>query len=566
MWHVERFGASFAALCPAPATQRCRPIEKLSMPSLKTEFLILGSGFGGSLLALILARAGRSVAMVDRSQHPRFAIGESSTPLADRTLAQIADRYGLPALRPLCHWGSWKRETPQLLCGKKRGFTYFNQTNGGDLTAENIDARRLLVAASVDDDHSDTHWLRSDVDQFVFQLAKDSGVLAFEQCRYTLSQQDAQWILKGSAAGNVHPSLRRRELASDHQSINIKASFLIDATGSSNGVLQFLNVADHTHLLKTNSRSIFAHFESTSSCEQLMRSHSINVDQFPYRCDDAAVHQVLPDGWMWQLRFDDDSLSAGFMIDERASGRCVATTFVNSTDEWNWRIARTPFLSRQFGNARIIRPATGLQSTKRIQRLAGQGAGYNWAAIANTVGFIDPLHSTGIAHTLFSVSRLAALLLETNVVDREQRLRDYSTWLIEEIRCVDELVEGCYEAIPSFRLWCLWGMLYFAAVTSMEQTVKVGGSDRASRRSVMSTEIGGISFLRANDPAFREVLREARRRLGIARHADIKDKISGVSDFETWLKSAVAPWNHVGLFDDSCNNLYSRTAAPADAW
>ncbi|HRA88928.1 MAG TPA: FAD-dependent monooxygenase, partial [Planctomycetaceae bacterium] len=82
------------------------------MPSIKTEFLILGSGFGGSLLALILARAGKSVAMVDRSQHPRFAIGESSTPLADRTLAQIADRYGLPELQPLCQWGSWKRQYP----------------------------------------------------------------------------------------------------------------------------------------------------------------------------------------------------------------------------------------------------------------------------------------------------------------------------------------------------------------------------------------------------------------------------------------------------------------------
>ena len=59
------------------------------MKSLHADVLILGSGFGGSLLALILARAGKLVAMVDRSRHPRFAIGESSTPLADRTLAQM---------------------------------------------------------------------------------------------------------------------------------------------------------------------------------------------------------------------------------------------------------------------------------------------------------------------------------------------------------------------------------------------------------------------------------------------------------------------------------------------
>ena len=510
------------------------------MPSLKTEFLILGSGFGGSLLALILARAGRSVALVDRSRHPRFAIGESSTPLADRTLAQVVDRFELPELRALCHWGSWKQMVPHVLCGKKRGFTYFDQTTAEDLTVSNFDDRRLLVSASVDDEHSDTHWLRCDVDQFVFGLAISSGAKSFEQCEYTLRQEDSQWVLEGHADP-------------ERKTIKISATFLIDATGSPNGVLKFLGVSDQTPLLKTNSRSIFAHFASVKTCEQLLRDSAIDVSSFPYCCDDAAVHQVVSDGWMWQLRFDDDSLSAGFMIDERTGTNRVAQAFATPLQEWDWRIARSPFLSRQFTGSTILRPKSGLQSTKRIQRLAGQGAGSNWAAITNTVGFIDPLHSTGIAHTLFGVSRLATILLTSNTsLDRQKQLREYSTTLIEEIRCVDELVEGCYEAIPSFRLWCLWGMLYFAAATSMEQTSE--------------TEGGDVSFLRSNDPAFREMLREARQRLGNACRVDVRGRASAEDDFEAWLKSAVAPWNHVGLFDDSCNNLYSRTAAPTDAW
>ncbi len=510
------------------------------MPGLTTDIVILGSGFGGSLLALILARAGKSVAMVDRSRHPKFAIGESSTPLADRTLAQMADEYGIPELRPLCHWGSWKRELPQLLCGKKRGFTYFDQTTAEDLTVENIDFRRLLVSASVDDEHSDTHWLRSDVDQFVFQLAKESGVLTFEQCQYVLHQEDDQWFVEGHAVADSNP-------------IRIGSPFLIDATGSSNGVLKFLNIPDQTHVLTTNSRSIFAHFESAVTCEQRLRSRSIDVDTFPYHCDDAAVHQVLPDGWMWQLRFDDDTLSAGFMIDERPDADHVSTTFATPQEEWDWRIARSPFLSRQFRNAKIVRPESGLQGTKRIQRLAGQGAGCNWAGIANTVGFIDPLHSTGIAHTLFSVSRLADILLSgSDLATRTKQLQEYSNNLITELRFVDELVEGCYEAIPSFPLWCQWGMLYFAAATSMEQ--------------MPAEKIGDVSFFRANDVTFREMLCEARQRLGDARRTEVGDRASGEANFEVWLKSAVAPWNQVGLFDGSCNNLYSQTAAPADAW
>ena len=522
------------------------------MPVLSPDVLILGSGFGGSLLALILARAGKSVVMVDRSRHPRFAIGESSTPLADRTLAQMADRYQLPELRPLCHWGSWKRVYPDLLCGRKRGFTYFDQTSDQDVSIENFDHRRLLVSASVNDEYSDTHWLRSDIDQFLFRLANAAGVLTFQNCIYQLEANGDQWVLKVSSSDEPYLSNHSmlKETVESSGAYFVNAPFIVDATGSSKGILSTLGIADQTASLRTHSRSLFAHFEAATACEQLLMDSQINVADFPYHCDDAAVHQVCPDGWMWQLRYDDDTLSAGFMIDERPSTQRVRSSFSTPQEEWDWRIQRAPFLARQFRNARIVRPDSGLQQTSRIQRLASRAAGSNWAAITNTAGFIDPLHSTGIAHTLFSVSRLAEILLmSVPAAQREDRLRKYSDSLIEEIRCVDELVEGCYEAIPSFRLWCLWGMLYFAAATSMEQS-----PDGAS---------GGTSFLRANDPDFRGMLKEARHRLAVARHADPADRTNAEQTFESWLCSAVAPWNQVGLFDPTCNGLYSKTAAPA---
>ena len=211
------------------------------------------------------------------------------------------------------------------------------------------------------------------------------------------------------------------------------------------------------------------------------------------------------------------------MIDERPDANRVSLKFATPHEEWDWRIARSLFLTRQFDNAEVVRPESGLQSKKRIQRLAGQGAGNNWAGIANTVGFIDPLHSTGIAHTLFSVSRLADILLsDCKLAARTKRLQEYSD------------------------------MLYFAAATSMEQ--------------MPADRIGDVSFLRANDVTFREMLREARQRLGDARRTIVEDRASCEANFKAWLTSAVVPWNQVGLFDDLCNNLYSRTAAPADAW
>jgi len=46
------------------------------------DIAIVGSGFAGSLLAMIARRLERSVILLERFKHPRFAIGESSiTPL-----------------------------------------------------------------------------------------------------------------------------------------------------------------------------------------------------------------------------------------------------------------------------------------------------------------------------------------------------------------------------------------------------------------------------------------------------------------------------------------------------
>ena len=89
------------------------------------EVAIVGSGFAGSLLARVLAVLGCDVVLLERGTHPRFAIGESTTPLANLSLERLAMRYGLPD----CHWlathGRWLAHLPELRRGLKRGFTYY---------------------------------------------------------------------------------------------------------------------------------------------------------------------------------------------------------------------------------------------------------------------------------------------------------------------------------------------------------------------------------------------------------------------------------------------------------
>lgn len=493
------------------------------MTGFTHDVLVLGSGFGGSLLSAILARAGQSVALVDTARHPRFAIGESSTPLADQTLARIAAAYNLPELLPLTNYGRWKAHHPELVCGLKRGFSYFGHTPDQPFDS----TMQLLVAASTSDQVADTHWLRADVDAFLFRLARTCSVDCHEGATYSFNALSDGWLLEGAADGNP---------------IRLRAPFIVDASGGSGVVLKTLGVADQSTTLNTTSHAVFAHFENVRSVADVFSELQVDQTRHPFDCDAAAVHQVLDTGWMWQLPFDDGTVSAGIVLDGR-SASCAAAER-DAQEIWDQTLNRFSFLKRQFDDAVVVRPAAGMQRSGRLQRLTTQAAGDSWAALPSTAGFVDPLHSTGIAHTLNGVSRLAAILTTPSGDEhRSQRLTTYSDQVISELQLIDELVEGCYAALPNFRLWSDWCMLYFTAVVSMEQ---------------LTANDVSCSFLRADDTAFRRTVAVARVALQRVMDSGVTD--DACSQFEQTLRRLIQPWNNVGLLDESCEGMYAHTA------
>ena len=165
------------------------------MSPLSVDVAIVGGGFGGSLLALVLRRAGLRVALIDRGRHPRFAIGESSTPIANLVLSDLCREYDLPRITPLAKYGSWQAVHPHLVSGIKRGFSYFHHETGQPFVADANHSTELLVAASSSDEHSDTHWLRQDVDAFLFGEARTAGVSCFEQTDVTEIEPTGENVL-----------------------------------------------------------------------------------------------------------------------------------------------------------------------------------------------------------------------------------------------------------------------------------------------------------------------------------------------------------------------------------
>jgi len=86
------------------------------------DVAIIGSGFSGSLMGRVLAVLGYDVVLLERGAHPRFAIGESTTPLANLSLERLARRYGLADCYRLAAHGRWLDHYPEVRRGLKRGF------------------------------------------------------------------------------------------------------------------------------------------------------------------------------------------------------------------------------------------------------------------------------------------------------------------------------------------------------------------------------------------------------------------------------------------------------------
>lgn len=499
--------------------------------STKFDFLIVGSGFGGSLMGLILQRIGFTVAIVDRSAHPRFAIGESSTPLADQTLADLCQRYSLPAIAPLTSYGGAKRELPQVTIGLKRGFSYFRQRAGREFSALDGQVEQLLVAASSSDEASDTHWLRSDVDQFFAQQARAAGVPIFERtCIASIERHSQIWQVTLLAATKATQQLSAR--------------FLIDASGRSGAIAERASMLDISpnqeakqYEFLTDSRAVFGHFQGVTPWQQILSQQSIATDRYPFPCDHAALHHIIDGGWIWNLRFDNGIASVGVVLD-CDTHRDIA--HLSAADQF-WHIVRTyPSVERQMEHAQWVAPVGGIQATSRMQFLRPRLAGQTWVCLPSSAGFVDPLHSTGIAHTLHSISELSHIFQQTDIGSSEQvqRLDKYADSLRQEFSLIDHLVSAAYRANADFDALVSATMLYFAAATFSER-----GS---SAQPGLFLNAGNQQLIRCVQDCWSAI---ETCRIGQAEW----------SRLPKWVQQSIAPFNVAGLADATLDNLYSHT-------
>lgn len=490
------------------------------MIELGADIAVIGAGFSGSLIALLLKQIGLKPVLIDRGSHPRFAVGESSTPLANLILEDLARRYDLPRLAPLSNYASWKRTYPDMVCGLKRGFSYFHHEIGEDFRPRADHSNELLVAASSTADDADTHWLRSDFDQFLANEAIAASIPYFDRTSIDeLLPRGNDW------------ELRCRRDADSRESIHIRASFLIDASGESCFLAKQFGIGPHPGGLKTRSRALFSHFTNVARWEDLYVARGGLAADHPYPCDDAALHHVFDGGWMWVLRFDNGVTSAGFALDP---DRFPLDKSVSPQAEWAAMIQRLPAVAEQYAQVEAVVP---FRQTGRMQRRLERSAGPNWVMLPNTAAFLDPLHSTGNAFTLVGIERLMGIL-ERSWLRSElaEELKRYDEIVQTEVEFLDGIVSGSFAGFRDFERMVAMSMFYFATATWSENERRAG---RATR---------GSAFLSADHHELKAALSRAT--------SDIGDHSISTTEFTARVRAAIAPFNRVGLFDAGKRNMY----------
>ena len=420
------------------------------------DIAIAGSGFAGSLMAMITKRLGYSVVLLERGKHPRVVIGESSTPLANLVLEELCRRYDLPAVAPLAKWGSWQRTYPRIGCGLKRGFTFYHHRLDEPDDQNAPYDNQLLVAASPHDEIADTHWYRADFDSFLVEQARKLGVVYLDEVKVDrVACRETGAILSGARNGAA---------------FSIDAKFLIDATGPRGLLHHALGLAEWPLPNYPTAQALYSHFSGVTRPART----SVN-ESAPYPPEDAAVHHVFDGGWIWVLRFNNAITSAGIAAtDHLAADLCLDEGAI----AWHRLLDRIPSLHAQFASADAIQP---FRHMPRLSFMSSRVVGERWAMLPSAAGFVDPLLSTGFPLTLLGVERLARILESgLDSPHLEPALKRYEIEIRDDLLATSSLIAALYANMSNFELFKGLCLLYFATASYSEAARRLGKPHLAS--------------------------------------------------------------------------------------
>jgi FADH2 O2-dependent halogenase len=355
------------------------------------DIAILGSGMAGGILAILCRSIGLRVLIVERGDHPRFAIGESVTGEVLRRLDYLAARYGVPLLRDLSSYTRIKRAGLPIATWPKSHITFQRHSIGRP-----VDPRRpeeVLVQASTWPIGPDAHVYRADLDLYLKNRAVEAGADYWANTEPLGFRFDPE---QGALLEVRRPG--------ETSTRTLACRLVVDATGPKCWLARQLGIhrVDSTEVPMA-SASVYAHFRNLRRWEDVL-----GASRTAFPRDQGTMLHCGTNGLFWVIPFDNGITSVGWVTTDPLPER-------GEPKELFWdAVGKYPSLGEQMRQAEAVTPYVRVD---RLQYSTAQVAGDGWFLLPASSEFSDPLFSVGLPLTAASISRL---MLRIEQADRSR--------------------------------------------------------------------------------------------------------------------------------------------------